>query len=116
MTAKIDKAQKQQEAKAKFKKFALYYTLVSIPVCLAIMFWPMADNVTIHGKAAHYMAIPLAFILGLIFMSIMFFSSNSGGDDQPNYVEMAERQKRQKEEASLAARNVDSDASSRSDI
>jgi len=63
------------------------------------MFWPMAENVSVHGKAAHYFAIPLAFILGLVFMSILFFSSNSGGDEQPNYVEMAERQDRKKKEA-----------------
>jgi ACR3 family arsenite efflux pump ArsB len=90
-----ERDQKRQDAKAKFKKFVLYYALVAIPICLVIMFWPMADNVTGHGKAAHYIAIPLAFVLGLGFMSAMFFSSNSGGDEQPNYVEMAERQKRE---------------------
>jgi hypothetical protein len=96
---RTEDAQKRQEAMVKFRKFALYYTLVSVPVCLLIMFWPMADNVSIHGKAAHYLAIPLAFILGLVFISILFFSSNSGGDEQPNYVEMAERQDRKKKEA-----------------
>lgn len=94
MTQQSDRDLKRQHAKTKLKKFVLYYTLVSLPVCLLIMFWPMADNVTAHGKTAHYLAIPLAFTLGLVFMSIMFFSSNSGSDEQPNYVEMAERQKR----------------------
>jgi len=95
----FEKSQQQQDAKAKFRKFVIYYALVSVPICLVIMFWPMADNVTVHGKLAHYLAIPLAFILGLVFMSILFFSSNSGGDEQPNYVEMAERQERRKTEA-----------------
>ena len=62
----------------------------------------MADNVTFHGKLAHYLAVPLAFFSGLGFMSIMFFSSHSGGDEQPNYVEMMERQKRDEERARLS--------------
>lgn len=90
--------QKRQDAITKFKRFVFYYALVSVPVCLIIVFWPLADNVSAHGKAAHYLAIPLAFILGLVFMSIMFFSSNSGGDEQPNYVEMAERRNRKQRE------------------
>lgn len=107
-----ERAQQRQEAMTKFRKFVFYYVLVTIPICLIIMFWPMADNVTAHGKVAHYLAIPFAFILGLVFMSIMFFSSNSGGDDQPNYVEMAERQERKKRNAAALKAN---DGSSQSD-
>lgn len=91
-----EKVQNRAAARAKFRKFVIYYALIAVPICLIIMFWPMADNVTLHGKAAHYLAIPAAFIAGLFFMGITFFSSNSGDDEQPNYVEMAERQEREK--------------------
>ncbi|MEM7729803.1 MAG: hypothetical protein AAF311_11085 [Pseudomonadota bacterium] len=87
-------AARRAEARAKFKRYAFWYTLVSAPVCAAIMFWPMAENVSIHGKLAHYLAIPLAFISGLVFMGVIFFSSHSGGDEQPNYVKMMEEQER----------------------
>ena len=87
-------AARRADAKAKFKKYALWYVIISAPICAAIMFWPMAENVTFHGKLAHYLAIPLAFLSGLIFMGIIFFSSHSGGDEQPNYVKMMEEQKR----------------------
>ena len=87
----------KKEAVQKFKKFALWYTIISLPICLTIMFWPMAENVTIHGHIAHYLAIPLAFVSGLIFMGIIFFSSHCGGDEQPNYVEMMKRQEAAKQ-------------------
>lgn len=93
MEKQTDKKAEKAVAKAKFKRFAIWYSLISLPICLTIMFWPMADNVTIHGHIAHYLAIPLAFISGLIFMGIIFFSSHGGADNQPNYVEMMERQK-----------------------
>lgn len=93
-----DKAATRAAAKAKFKRYALWYILVSIPICGLLMFWPMAENVTPHGKAAHYIAIPLAFLSGLFFMGIIFFSSHSGGDEQPNYVKMMEDQKRRERE------------------
>ncbi|MGB3456945.1 MAG: hypothetical protein WBG08_13845 [Litorimonas sp.] len=91
-------ATRRAEARAKFKRYALWYLVIAAPVCLAIMFWPMADNVTIHGKLAHYLAIPLAFLSGLLFMGIIFFSSHSGGDEQPNYVEMMKEQERRERE------------------
>lgn len=91
-------AAKRAAATAKFKRYALWYVLICIPVCAVLMFWPMAENVTAHGKAAHYVAIPLAFLSGLFFMGIIFFSSHSGGDEQPNYVKMMEEQKRRERE------------------
>ena len=95
MTQKDDHndAEQRAEAKSKFKRYALWYIVISAPICLTLMFWPMADNVTIYGKLAHYAAIPLAFLSGLIFMGIIFFSSHSGGDEMPNYVKMMEEQK-----------------------
>ena len=87
----------KQRAIKKFKRFAFWYIIVSLPICLAIMFWPMADNVTLHGHIAHYLAIPLAFISGLFFMGIIFFSSHGGGDEQPNFVEMMKRQEAERQ-------------------
>ncbi|MEM9600812.1 MAG: hypothetical protein AAF926_07295 [Pseudomonadota bacterium] len=91
-------AARRAEAKVKFTRFMRWYLLISIPICAVLMFWPMADNVTIHGKVAHYIAIPLAFLSGLFFMGIIFFSSHSGDDEQPNYVKMMEEQKRREHE------------------
>lgn len=88
-----DDAARRAEAKAKFKRYAFWYIVISAPICIALMFWPMAENVTIHGKLVHYAAIPLAFLSGLFFMGIIFFSSHSGDDEQPNYVKMMEEQK-----------------------
>ncbi|WP_298915312.1 hypothetical protein [uncultured Algimonas sp.] len=93
-------AERRREAKAKFKRYALWYVAISLPICLLLMFWPMAENVTIHGKLAHYVAIPLAFLSGLFFMGVIFFSSHSGADEQPNYVKMMEEQERRKREGS----------------
>ncbi|MGB6229328.1 MAG: hypothetical protein WBF53_04280 [Litorimonas sp.] len=89
----MEQDRRRLEAKAKFKRYALWYILISAPICLTLMFWPMAENVTIHGKLAHYVAIPLAFLSGLFFMGVIFFSSHSGGDEQPNYVEMMARKR-----------------------
>lgn len=101
-------AQKRAAAKVKFRKFVFYYALIAVPICLVIMFWPMADNVTLHGKAAHYLAIPAAFIAGLFFMGITFFSSNSGDDEQPNFVKMVEKQEREKRdvESKISTENL----------
>ena len=89
-----DKKARRKDAKAKFKRYAIWYLVIATPICAALMFWPMADNVTIHGKIAHYIAIPLAFVSGLAFMGVIFFSSHAGNDEQPNYVKMMEEQKR----------------------
>lgn len=89
---------RRAEAKAKFKRYAFLYVAISAPICALIMFWPMAENVTFHGKLAHYLAIPLAFLSGLVFMGVIFFSSHSGDDEQPNYVEMMKEQKRRENE------------------
>ena len=90
---------KQKTARKKLKLYAFWYVLIAAPICAVLMFWPLADNVTIHGKIAHFIAIPLAFLSGLIFMGIIFFSADSGGDDQPNYVKMMEEQERRDRES-----------------
>ena len=67
---------------------------IAIPAAVYFIFFGFEDgnNVSRHGHIALAIGVTFAFLSSFLFMGIIFFSSRSGADEQPNYVEIAARE------------------------
>lgn len=77
--------------------FLIISFMIAIPAAIYFIFFGFEDgnNVSRHGHIALTIGVIFAFLSAFLFMGIIFFSSRSGADDQPNYVKMAEEQREQ---------------------
>lgn len=82
-------------AKSNAKAVFLISCLIALPLTLFMLFAMNGTFYTLsgHGLIALAIAIVFSFLSAFFFMGMSFFSSRSGVDDQPNYVEMIEQQK-----------------------
>lgn len=98
--------EKVKAAKRNAKLALIICSLIAIPASIYFIFFGFkdGDNISGHGYAAHVIGVILAFLSAFIFMGITFFSSRSGHDEQPNYLELV---KKQKEKESLNSRPKD---------
>lgn len=76
----------------------LFLTLsfaIAIPAAIYFIFFGLEDgnNVSRHGRIALTIGVIFAFLSSFLFMGIIFFSSRSGADEQPNYVDMVEKER-----------------------
>lgn len=82
-------------AKSNAKVVFLISCLIALPLTVFMLFFMNGTFYTLsgHGLIALAIAIVFSFLSAFFFMGMSFFSSRSGVDDQPNYVEIVERQK-----------------------
>lgn len=82
-------------AKKNAKRVIWLSMIVVIPVAIYFIFFSFSEghNINGHGYTAHILTVVFAFISAFLFMGITFFSARSGHDDQPNYVDMAAKQR-----------------------
>lgn len=75
--------------------FLIISFAIAIPAAIYFIFFGFEEgnNVSRHGHIALTIGVLLAFLSAFLFMGIIFFSSRSGADEQPNYVEMAARER-----------------------
>lgn len=81
------------------KRNAIVFLVISfaiaIPAAIYFIFFGFEEgnNVSRHGHIALTIGVILAFLSSFLFMGIIFFSARSGADEQPNYVEMAAKER-----------------------
>lgn len=80
-------------AKSNAKAVFLISCLIALPLTIFMLFFMNGTFYTLsgHGLIALAIAIVFSFLSAFFFMGMSFFSSRSGVDDQPNYVELAEK-------------------------
>ena len=78
--------------------FLIISFVIAIPAAIYFIFFGFEDgnNVSRHGHIALTIGVIFAFLSSFLFMGIIFFSSRSGADDQPNYVELVEKDREAK--------------------
>ena len=78
--------------------FLIISFIIAIPAAIYFIFFGFEDgnNVSRHGHIALTLGVLFAFLSSFFFMGIIFFSSRSGADEQPNYVEMVEKDRKNK--------------------
>ena len=84
-------------AKKNAVKVFLISVLIIVPLCVYLIFFAKGVfyNLSGHGMAALIIAIVFSVLSAFFFMGMSFFSSRSGVDDQPNYREIVEAQRKQ---------------------
>lgn len=85
-----------KSAKKNAVKVLAVCTLIAIPLTIYFLFFGVKEEagVSTHGMIALALAIVLGFLSAFLFMGITFFSARSGADDQPNYREIVEQQRK----------------------
>ena len=75
--------------------FLIISFAIAIPSAIYFIFFGFEEgnNVSRHGHIALTIGVILAFLSSFLFMGIIFFSARSGADEQPNYVEMAAKER-----------------------
>jgi len=78
--------------------FLIISFIIAIPAAIYFIFFGFEEgnNVSRHGHIALTLGVLFAFLSSFLFMGIIFFSSRSGADEQPNYVEMVEKDRKNK--------------------
>lgn len=90
-----NKAQPVKDAKRNAIIFIVVSLIIAIPAAIYFIFFGLEDgnNVSRHGHIALTIGVIAAFLSAFLFMGIIFFSSRSGADEQPNYVEMVKKER-----------------------
>ena len=90
---------KSRGAKRNAIIFLIISFAIAIPAAIYFIFFGLEEgnNVSRHGHIALTIGVIFAFLSSFLFMGIIFFSSRSGADEQPNYVEMVEKMRQEKE-------------------
>jgi len=93
------KPSKSRGAKRNAIIFLIISFAIAIPAAIYFIFFGLEEgnNVSRHGHIALTIGVIFAFLSSFLFMGIIFFSSRSGADEQPNYVEMVEKMRQEKE-------------------
>ncbi len=92
-----ENAAQMNAAKSNAIKVFLISMLIVIPICIYLIFFAngIYYNLSGHGMIALSIAIIFSVLCAFFFMGLSFFSSRSGIDEQPNYREMVEKQRKQ---------------------
>lgn len=88
-----------KSAKANAWKVFAISVLIILPICIYLIFFTNGHffNLGGHGMIALTIGIVFSALSAFFFMGMSFFSSRSGIDDQPNYREIVEKQRRKDE-------------------
>lgn len=91
--------EKPQSSVSSAKRNAIIFVIISfaiaIPAAIYFIFFGFEEgnNVSRHGHIALTIGVIFAFLSSFLFMGIIFFSSRSGADEQPNYVDLVEKER-----------------------
>ena len=89
--------EREADAKQNARRVFLICAAISAPIMLWFLYQTFtAGNLSGHGKFALILAVVFSLLTALLFMGIIFFSSRSGHDEQPNYREIVEAARGQK--------------------
>jgi len=93
-----DTSSKLSSAKRNAIVFLIISFAIAIPAAIYFIFFGLEDgnNVSRHGRIALTIGVIFAFLSSFLFMGIIFFSSRSGADEQPNYVELVKKDREKK--------------------
>ena len=93
-----DTSSKLSNAKRNAVVFLIISFAIAIPAAIYFIFFGLEDgnNVSRHGRIALTIGVIFAFLSSFLFMGIIFFSSRSGADEQPNYVELVKKDREKK--------------------
>jgi len=93
-----DTPSKLSSAKRNAIVFLIISFAIAIPAAIYFIFFGLEDgnNVSRHGRIALTIGVIFAFLSSFLFMGIIFFSSRSGADEQPNYVELVKKDREKK--------------------
>lgn len=92
-----EQAPRIKDAKSNAFRFVALSLIIAIPAAIYFIFFGFEDgnNVSRHGHIALTIGVVLAFLSAFLFMGIIFFSSRGGYDEQPNYVALAEKHRKE---------------------
>ena len=93
-----DTSSKLSSAKRNAIVFLTISFAIALPAAIYFIFFGLEDgnNVSRHGRIALTIGVIFAFLSSFLFMGIIFFSSRSGADEQPNYVELVKKDREKK--------------------